>query len=86
MSKEKNKGIYTGIIEKTAEKIFSWIPYPPLANITGQPSMTVPLHWTKENLPVGVMFTGRIGDEATLFRLAAQLEQAKPWFDKVPQL
>jgi amidase len=75
-----------GIIEKTATKIFSWIPYAPLANITGQPSMTVPLHWSKENLPVGVMFTGRLNDEATLFRLAAQLEQAQPWFDKVPAI
>ncbi len=76
----------TGIIEKTATKIFSWIPYAPLANITGQPSMTVPLHWSKENLPVGVMFTGRLNDEATLFRLAAQLEKAQPWFDKVPTI
>ena len=77
---------YTGLIEKTAEKIFSWIPYAPLANMTGQPSMTVPLHWSKDNLPVGVMFNGRMNDEATLFRLAAQLEQAQPWFNKVPSL
>lgn len=75
---------YTGLIEKTAEKIFGWIPYPPLANITGQPAMTVPLHWSADNLPVGVMFTGKLNDEAGLFRLAAQLETAKPWFDKVP--
>jgi amidase len=40
---------YTGMIEKIAEKTFSWIPYAPLANITGQPSMTVPLYWTSEN-------------------------------------
>jgi amidase len=78
---------YTGMIEKIAEQTFSWIPYPPLANITGQPSMTVPLHWTSvENLPVGSMFTGRWQDEATLFRLAAQLEKAQPWFDKVPMI
>lgn len=74
---------YTGLIEKTAEKIFSWIPYAPLANMTGQPSMTVPLHWSKDNLPVGVMFCGRMNEENILFRLAAQLEQAQPWFDKV---
>ncbi len=77
---------YTGLIEKTAEKIFGWIPYAPLANMTGQPSMTVPLHWSQENLPVGIMFTARMNDEATLFRLAAQLEQAQPWFDRVPSL
>jgi amidase len=75
---------YTGLIEKTAEKIFGWIPYAPLANITGQPSMTVPLYWSDDKLPIGIMFTGRMNDEATLFRLAAQLEQARPWFDKVP--
>jgi amidase len=75
---------YTGLIEKTAEKIFGWIPYAPLANITGQPSMTVPLYWSEDKLPIGVMFTGRMNDEATLFRLAAQLEQSRPWFDKVP--
>lgn len=77
---------YTGLIEKTAEKIFGWIPYAPLANITGQPSMTVPLHWSKDGLPVGVMFNGRMNEEATLFQLAAQLEQASPWFDKIPAL
>jgi amidase len=77
---------YTGLIEKTAEKIFSWIPYAPLANMTGQPSMTVPLHWSKDNLPVGVMFNARMNDEATLFRLAAQLEHAQPWFNKIPSL
>jgi amidase len=77
---------YTGLIEKTAEKIFGWIPYAPLANMTGQPSMTVPLHWSQDNLPVGVMFTARMNDEAGLFRLAAQLEQAQPWFDRVPNL
>jgi amidase len=75
---------YTGMIEKIAEQTFSWIPYPPLANITGQPSMTVPLYWAPENLPVGVMFTAPLGDEATLFQLGAQLEKAQPWFDKVP--
>ena len=77
---------YTGMIEKIAAQTFSWIPYPALANITGQPSMTVPLHWAPENLPVGVMFTAPHGDEGTLFQLAAQLEQAQPWFNKVPTL
>jgi amidase/6-aminohexanoate-cyclic-dimer hydrolase len=62
-----------------------------LFNITGQPAMTLPLHWTPATdtmpeLPVGVMFAGRFGDEATLFRLAAQLEAAQPWFERVPPL
>lgn len=77
---------YTGMIEKIAEQTFSWIPYAPLANISGQPAMTVPLYWTPDNLPVGVMFTGAWSDEATLFQLAAQLEEAQPWFDRVPNI
>jgi amidase len=58
----------------------------PMANITGQPSMSVPLHWTPDDLPVGSLITGRYGDEARLFRLASQLEQARPWADRVPPL
>ena len=60
-----------------------FIPFTQLFNMTGQPSMSVPLHWTPSNLPIGVMFSARFGEEALLFRLAAQLEQASPWFDKV---
>ena len=55
-----------------------------LYNVTGQPSMSVPLHWSTDDLPIGVMFTTKFGGEATLFRLAAQLEKASPWFDRMP--
>jgi amidase len=76
---------HTGIVDKIADKIYSYIPYTPLQNITGQPSMSVPLYWSpSDQLPVGMMFSSAINNEAVLWRLAAQLEQAKPWFDRVP--
>ena len=48
--------------------------------------MSVPLHWTADGLPVGVHFAGRYGEEATLLALAAELETAQPWFERVPEL
>ncbi len=65
-------------------RMFDWIPYTPIFNLTGQPAMSVPLHWTQTNLPVGVQFAGRWNDEATLFSLAGQLERARPWRDRRP--
>jgi amidase len=59
-------------------------PFTPLINATGQPAMSVPLHWNAEGLPIGAHFVGRFGDEATLFRLAAELEQARPWAGRLP--
>jgi amidase len=56
----------------------------PIANITGQPAMSLPLHGTKDGVPIGTLVFGRPGDEATLFRLAAQLEAERPWADRVP--
>jgi amidase len=62
----------------------SYVPFTPLCNMTGQPAMSVPLFWNDAGLPIGCHFVGRYGDEATLFRLAAQLEAARPWRDRRP--
>ena len=59
-------------------------PHTALFNQTGGAAMSVPLHRTKDGLPVGVQFAGRLGDEPKLIRLAAQLEEAQPWFGKRP--
>jgi amidase len=73
-----------GVIKPLADKTFAFMPYTPVFNVTGQPAMSVPLHWTAGGLPVGMHFVGRFGDEATLFRLAGQLERAQPWFERTP--
>lgn len=61
-----------------------WWPYTPFFNMSGQPAMTVPLHWTPEGVPVGVHLGAAWAREDVLFRLAAQLEQARPWAGRIP--
>lgn len=67
-------------------QVFSYVPFTPIFNTTGQPAVSLPMHWTANDLPVGVQIAGRLGDEASLFRLAAQLEEARPWANKRPAI
>ena len=73
-------------IDVLSQHVFGFIPYTPLFNVTGQPAMSVPLYWNDEGLPIGMQFVGRYGDEATLFRLASQLEKTKPWAERIPPI
>jgi amidase len=72
-----------------AELFASWSQlesFLPVFNATGQPAISVPLHQSESGLPIGMQLVGRFGDEATLIRLAAELEQAAPWRERVPRL
>ncbi len=73
-----------GAVDRTADQVFAFIPYTPLFNATGQPSMSVPLYWNQQGLPIGVMLTAPLGQDATLYRLAGQLEKARPWASRRP--
>ena len=73
------------LIKPIAAQNYEYIPWTPVFNVSGQPAMSVPLYWNNEGLPIGMHFVGKWGDETTLFRLAGQLEKAKPWFDKAPE-
>jgi amidase len=79
-------GWFTGSGDPSAdfERQKRFTPYTAIINMSGQPAVNVPLHWTDEGLPVGVMLVGRPADEATLISLSAQLEAARPWQHRHP--
>jgi Asp-tRNA(Asn)/Glu-tRNA(Gln) amidotransferase A subunit family amidase len=64
--------------------MLKFMPFTAQINCTGQPAATLPLHMTPDGLPVGVQFIARFGDEATLLRLASQIEAARPWAERRP--
>lgn len=76
------KALLDKALDSMGTNALSRTPNTQLFNQTGQPAMSVPLHWNEAGLPIGVQFAGAFGAEGTLFRLAAQLEEAKPWIDQ----
>jgi len=77
---------YTKIVDDMIDENLGWVPYTQLANLTGRPAISLPLHWTADGLPLGVQFVAPLAGESLLIRLAAQLEQALPWADRVAPL
>ena len=75
-----------GVVDKLAHESMAKMPFTQVANMTGQPAMSVPLYWTQDNLPVGVQFIAPNGREDVLFQLAAQLERARPWMGRRPEV
>ncbi|MFC4159834.1 amidase [Chitinimonas lacunae] len=73
-----------GSVHREARRSFARLPFTQLANLTGQPAMSLPLHWNQAGLPIGVQLVAAINREDLLFSLAGELESAAPWFDKVP--
>lgn len=72
--------------EKWINNALSFVAFTRTQNITGQPAMSVPLYWNSQDLPIGVQFAGSMGSEDLLFRLAGQLEKARPWFSRSPEV
>ena len=73
-------------VEERPQRLMGIMPYTLQFNVTGQPGISLPLHWTDDGLPIGVQFVSKFANEALLIRLAAQLEESMPWADKRPPI
>lgn len=80
----KRAGLLEGVIRHMAHDSLRHVPFTQLANLTGTPALSLPLHWTADGLPLGVQFQAAAGGDALLLRLAQELEAAQPWFDRLP--
>lgn len=78
--------VYRTLLSQLSEQLMAPNPNTQFANLTGRPAMSVPLWWNTAGLPIGVQFSAGLGHEALLLQLAHELEQARPWFDRVPPL
>ena len=76
----------SGVLDQIISDNLSWVPYTQLANLTGRPAISVPLHWTDAGVPLGVQLVGRLGADGLLLQVAAQLEEAQPWFSRYADL
>jgi amidase len=79
-------GLMEGALDQLSQQNLTYVPFTQLANLTGTPAMSMPLHWTADRLPLGVQFIGPFGSEALLLQLAGQLERAKPWMLRLPDM
>lgn len=80
----KRAGLIDGVIRHMATDSLRHVPFTQLANLTGTPAISLPLHWTADGLPLGVQFNAAPGEDGLLLQLAAELEAAQPWFDRLP--
>lgn len=74
----------TGVLERMIDENLGWVPYTQLANMTGRPAVNVPVYWTEDGLPLGVQLIGALGSDGALLKVAAQLEDARPWIGRFP--
>ncbi|MBI3347962.1 MAG: amidase [Burkholderiales bacterium] len=80
----KRAGLLEGVIRQMATESLRHVPFTQLANLTGTPAISLPLHWTADGLPLGLQFVAAPGQDGLLLQLAAELEAAQPWFDRLP--